>query len=151
MIASLIDQEIRHGALESKGAWSKGEAVTGHRLVAAISRCFVHAMNWLGAEFAVAAVADRLLPVADVTGARMIGTTWVPFPDDRYRTVALAWRRTLSYELSSPENQLALRRVEGEQLARGPRPASIGPIDAGTLATTLAPPLGSRRQPARTA
>jgi len=88
-------------------------------------------MNWLGAEFAVAAVADRLLPVADVTGAWMIGTQGVPFPDDRYRTVALAWRRTLSYELSSPENQLALR-IEGEQLARGPRPASIGPIDVGS-------------------
>jgi len=131
MVASLIDQEVRLGALESKGAWSKGEAVTGHHLVAAISRCFVHAMNWLGAEFAVAAVADRLLPVADVTGAWMIGTQGVPFPDDRYRTVALAWRRTLSYELSSPENQLALR-IEGEQLARGPRPASIGPIDVGS-------------------
>jgi molybdopterin/thiamine biosynthesis adenylyltransferase/nitroreductase len=129
MIASLIDQQVRLGALESKGAWSKGEAVTGHRLVSAISRCFVHAMNWLGAEFAVAAVADRLLPVADVTGARMIGTTAVPFPDDRYKTVALAWRRTLSYELSSPENQLALR-LEGEQLARGPRRLSPGPVDS---------------------
>ncbi len=128
MIASLIDQEVRVGALESKGAWSKGEAVTGHRLVAAISRCFVHAMNWLGAEFAVAAVADRLLPVADVTGARMIGTRSVPFPDDRYQTVALAWRRTLSYELSSPENQLALR-MEAEQLARGPRRWDLGPVE----------------------
>jgi hypothetical protein len=58
MIASLIDQEVRHGALEAKGAWSKGEAVTGHRLISAISRSFVHAMNWLGAEFAIAAVAD---------------------------------------------------------------------------------------------
>jgi molybdopterin/thiamine biosynthesis adenylyltransferase/nitroreductase len=132
MIASLIDQEVRFGALESKGAWSKGEAVTGHRLVAAISRCFVHAMNWLGAEFAVAAVADRLLPVADVTGARMIGTTSVPFPDDRYRTVALAWRRTLSYELSSPENQLALR-LEGEQLSRGPRRVGLGPVDSDEM------------------
>ncbi|MGC1420138.1 MAG: Rv1355c family protein [Acidimicrobiales bacterium] len=129
MIASLIDQEVRHGALEAKGAWSKGEAVTGHRLISAISRSFVHAMNWLGAEFAVAAVADRLMPVADVTGARMIGTTRVPFPDDRYKTVALAWRRTLSYELSSPENQLALRQ-EGEQLARGPRRLGIGPVES---------------------
>jgi molybdopterin/thiamine biosynthesis adenylyltransferase/nitroreductase len=129
MMASLIDQEVRHGALEAKGAWSKGEAVTGHRLISAISRSFVHAMNWLGAEFAVAAVADRLMPVADVTGARMIGTTWVPFPDDRYKTVALAWRRTLSYELSSPENQLALRQ-EGEQLARGPRRLGLGPVES---------------------
>ncbi|MGD0055274.1 MAG: Rv1355c family protein [Acidimicrobiales bacterium] len=128
LIAGVIDHEVRHGALESKGAWSKGEAVTGHRLVTTIGRCFVHAMNWLGAEFAVAAIADRLLPVAEATGAKMIGTCWVPFPDDRYQTVAVAWRRTLSYELSEPENQLALR-VEAEQLARGPRRLSVGPIE----------------------
>ena len=118
-IGALIDREVRHGALESKGAWSKGEAVIGQRLATAMSRCFVHAMNWLGAEFAIAAVSDRLLPVGDVTGAKMVGTQSVPFPDERYRTIAAAYYRTGSYELSSPENQRALR-LEGEQLARGP-------------------------------
>jgi hypothetical protein len=100
-IAALIDGEVRFGALESKGAWSKGEAVVGQRLAVALSRCFVHAMNWLGAEFAIAAVSDRLLTVGAVTGAVQVGTSWVPFPDERYRTVAVAFRRTLSYELSS--------------------------------------------------
>jgi molybdopterin/thiamine biosynthesis adenylyltransferase/nitroreductase len=139
-IGRLIDNEARLGALESKGAWSKGEAVTGHSLVLALSRCFVHAMNWMGAEFAIAAVSDRLLPVGDLTGARMVGTCSVPFPDDRYRTVAVEYRRTLSYELSTPENQLALR-LEGEQLARGPIPLGAGTVDENSTSMRSRRPL----------
>ncbi len=88
-IAALIDRQARLGAIEIKGGWSKGEAVIGHRLAVAMSRCFVHAMNWLGAEFAIAAVSDRLLPVGEITGAQVVGTHAVPFPDERYRTVAV--------------------------------------------------------------
>jgi len=139
-IGRLIDKEVRLGALESKGAWSKGEAVTGHSLVLALSRCFVHAMNWLGAEFAIAAVSDRLLPVGDLTGAKMVGTCWVPFPDERYRTVAVEYRRTLSYELSSPDNQQALR-LEGEQLLRGPVMVGAGTVDDNSTAMRSRRPL----------
>jgi molybdopterin/thiamine biosynthesis adenylyltransferase/nitroreductase len=131
-IAALIDGEVRFGALESKGAWSKGEAVVGQRLAVALSRCFVHAMNWLGAEFAVAAVSDRLLAVGAVTGAVQVGASWVPFPDERYRTVAVALRRTLSYELSTESNQQALRR-EGEQLSRGPSLVGPGVVDGDSI------------------
>ena len=127
-IAALIDSEVRLGALESKGAWSKGEAVTGQRLATAMSRCFVHAMNWLGSEFAIAAVSDRLLPVGDVTGAKMVGTHSVPFPDERYRTVAVCFHRNSAYELSTPENQRALR-LEAEQLARGPLSVGAGVVE----------------------
>ncbi len=94
-IKATIDREAKFGAIESKGAWSKGESVVGQRLAVAMARCFVHAMNWLGAEFAVAAISDRLLEVGALTGGVQIGTSWVPFPDDRYRTVAVAFRRTL--------------------------------------------------------
>jgi molybdopterin/thiamine biosynthesis adenylyltransferase len=118
-IGAVLDKEVRLGAIEFKGAWSEGEAAVGHRLLMAFSRCVVHALNWLGAEFAIAAVADRMLPVGDLTGVIRIGTTSVAFPDERYRTVAVSYRRNLSYELSTPENQLALRR-EAEQLSRGP-------------------------------
>lgn len=139
-IASVIDQEVRLGALESKGAWSKGEAVTGQRMAVALSRCFVHAMNWLSAEFAVAAVSDRLLPLSDLVGAKMIGTTSVPFPDERYRTVAVCFRRTLSYEMSSPSNQQALRQ-EGEQLSRGPISIGAGVQEAESTSTQSRRPL----------
>jgi nitroreductase len=132
-IAATIDREVRVGAIESKGAWSKGEAVVGQRLAVAMSRCFIHAMNWLGAEFLVAAVSDRLLPVGELTGAIRIGETSVPFPDERYRTVAVSFRRTLSYELSTPSNQQALRQ-EAEQLSRGPMTSGAGVIEDDSTA-----------------
>ena len=132
-IAATIDKEVRTGAIESKGAWSKGEAVVGQRLAVAMSRCFIHAMTWLGAEFAIAAVSDRLLPVGELTGAVRVGTTPVPFPDERYRTVAVSFRRTLSYELSTPSNQQALR-LEAEQLSRGPMTNGAGVVEEHSTA-----------------
>jgi molybdopterin/thiamine biosynthesis adenylyltransferase len=132
-IAATIDREVRTGAIESKGAWSKGEAVVGQRLAVAMSRCFIHAMTWLGAEFCIAAVSDRLLPVGEVTGAIRVGETPVPFPDERYRTVAVSFRRTLSYELSTPSNQQALRQ-EAEQLSRGPLTSGAGVIEDDSTA-----------------
>ena len=139
-IASVIDKEVRLGAIESKGAWSKGEAVNGVHLAMTLSRCFIHAMNWLSAEFAIAAVSDRLLPLAEFIGAKMVGTQSVPFPDDRYQTVAVCFRRTLSYELSSPENQLALR-LEGEQLSRGPVSIGAGVLEDESTSTQSRRPL----------
>jgi molybdopterin/thiamine biosynthesis adenylyltransferase len=139
-IASLIDNEVRLGALEIKGAWSKGEAVIGFRLAEALSRCVTHAMNWLGAEFAIAAVSETHLSFGQATGARMVGTCSVPFPDDRYRTIALSWRRSRSQELSTPAHQKALR-IEGEELARGTSLLGSGPIEADSTLTRAWRPL----------
>lgn len=129
-IGAAIDKEIRLGAIEFKGAWSEGEAAVGHRLLMAISRCVVHALNWLGSEFGIAAIADRMLPIGEMSGGIRVGTTSVAFPDERYRTVAISYRRNLSYELATPENQLAYRR-EAEQLSRGPAPVT-GAVGADT-------------------
>ncbi len=118
-VAALIDREVRLGVVEIKGAWSKGEAGVGHRLVETLSRCVTHSLHWLGAELAVAAISDTLKPAGDITGATQIGTCWVPFPDERYRTISLSWRRSRSYELCTPTHQQNLRR-EAEQLGRGP-------------------------------
>jgi molybdopterin/thiamine biosynthesis adenylyltransferase len=139
-IRALIDKEIRLGALEVKGAWSKGTAVTGVRLVAAISRSVTHAMNWLGAEFAIAAVSDTLVAVGSPAGGRMVGTAWVPFPDDRYRTVCVSWERSRTYELSTPPNQQALRR-EAEELGRGPARLGIGGVEPASTRTHARRPL----------
>ena len=133
-ITGLIDREIRLGVLESKGAWSQGEAITGQRLAFALSHCSIHATTWLGAEYTVAAVSDTLLPVGDVTGVTRIGTFAVPFPDERYRTVAVMWRRSRSYELAIPSHQQTLRR-EAEQLSRGPAQVGIGPAVPATVGT----------------
>jgi molybdopterin/thiamine biosynthesis adenylyltransferase len=127
-IARVIDRHVAHGALEIKGAFSKGERETGHRLVATISRTVTHAMQWLGAEFAVAAVSDVLLTTGHDTGARQIGTMSVPFPDERYRTVAVEWIRARSHELCSEPHQLDLR-LESEQLSRRQPVNGHGPVD----------------------
>jgi molybdopterin/thiamine biosynthesis adenylyltransferase len=80
IIHDLIEQETRLGALEVKGAWSKGASVVGARLLTAISRSVTHGMNWLGAEFAIAAVSDALMPVGDITGALQVGNPLGAFP-----------------------------------------------------------------------
>jgi molybdopterin/thiamine biosynthesis adenylyltransferase/nitroreductase len=139
LITSTIDAHISHGVIEIKGAFSKGENTTGHRLVATISRSVTHAMQWLGAEFAVAAVSDGLLPTGHETGARQVGTLSVPFPDERYQTVAVEWTRSRSYERCSPAHQLDLR-LEVEQLGRREpvRNGSAGPDDSpGAAARAL--------------
>jgi hypothetical protein len=45
MLARTIDDEVPLGIVEIKGAWSKGEVATGHRLIEAIARCANHSMN----------------------------------------------------------------------------------------------------------
>ena len=139
-IRALIDSEIRLGALEVKGAWSKGHAAVGVRMIAAISRCATHAMNWLGAEFAIAAVSDTLLAVGCPAGATQVGTASVPFPDERYRTVAVSWNRSRSYEVATPPHQQALRQ-EAEQLQRGPTRLGAGPIEPASTRTRSCRPL----------
>ena len=128
-LVSLIDDNIRHGVIEIKGAFSKGESATGHRMVATISRFVTHAMTWLGAELAIAAVSDTLVPVGNQTGARMVGTAAVPFPDDRYRTVCVQWRRSRSHELCTPQHAQFLR-LEAEQLSRAPSTNGHAPVES---------------------
>ena len=102
LIARAIDDEVRLGAIEIKGAWSKGEASTGHRLIETISRSVTHAMNWLGSEYAIAGVSDTLLPLRHrqrgPTGRHRLGAV----PDERYRTVARAVAPLPTQELFSP-------------------------------------------------
>jgi hypothetical protein len=100
MLARTIEEELPLGIVEIKGAWSKGVAATGHHLIEAIARAATHSMNWLGAEHAVAAISDTLLSAGTASGGRMLGSAAVPFPDERYRTIALSWHRSRSLELS---------------------------------------------------
>ncbi len=139
-IQALIEREIRLGAIEVKGAWSKGAAVTGVRLIAAITRSATHAMNWLGAEFAIAAVSDTLEEVGTPAGGRKFGTASVPYPDERYRTICVSWERSRSYELCTPPHQQALRR-EAEELLRGPARLGLSPIEPASTRTRACRPL----------
>ena len=140
MLGRTIDDEVPLGVVEIKGAWSKGEAATGHRLIEAIARCATHSMNWLGAEHAIAAISDTLLFAGTASGGRMLGEAAVPFPDERYRTVALSWHRSRTQELATPEGRQALR-LEGEQLARNPDLHRAGPVTPEATRTRAWRPL----------
>ena len=139
-IRQLIEGELRLGTLEVKGAWSKGAAVTGVRLVASISRSVTHAMNWLGSEFAIAAVSDTLLAIGSAAGGRQVGTSSVPFPDERYRTICVCWHRARTYELATPPHQQAMRR-EVEQLSRGPARLGLTTVEPDSTRTRAWRPL----------
>ncbi|MDE3221940.1 MAG: Rv1355c family protein [Acidobacteriota bacterium] len=117
LITKYIDADIANGVIEVKGAWSKSAA--GHRTVLTLSRSTTHAMNWLGAEVAIATASKRLFRVGASAGSEQVGTEAVPFPDERFETIAVSWRRAQAYDLSSPKHQQAMR-VEAEQLSRGP-------------------------------
>jgi molybdopterin/thiamine biosynthesis adenylyltransferase len=139
-IQALIESEIRLGTIEVKGAWSKGAAVTGVRLIAAITRSATHAMNWLGTEFAIAAVSDTLEEVGTPAGGRKFGTASVPYPDERYRTICVSWERSRSYELCTPPHQQALRR-ENEELLRGPARLGLSSVEPASTRTRACRPL----------
>ena len=119
LIGDTIDSACRAGVIEIKGAWSNGEAAIGRRLLVAFARATIHALNWLGAELAILAVADRMIPEGTPTGCIQVGTMSVAFPDERYRTVAMSYHRVRSYEIADSEQQKLLR-LESEQLERGP-------------------------------
>ena len=99
MLARTIDDEVRLGIVEIKGAWSKGEAATGHRLIEAIARCATHSMNWLGAEHAIAAISDTLLPSGIGNGGRMVGDAVGAVPRR-----ALPHHRPVLAPLTQPRN-----------------------------------------------
>ena len=99
----------------------QGRGDPGHRAWwPRISRSVTHAMNWLGAEFAIAAVSDTLMPIGDLDRGAPVrrGVGALPrraLPHGRGRRGGAA----RSIELAAPKHQQALRR-EAEQLARGP-------------------------------
>jgi len=140
LIAQVIDDQVQAGIIESKGGWSRGKATIGHRLMETLSRMVNHAMNWLGAEHAVASGSDAFLSVALATGARVIGSASAPFPNENYRTLAVAYRRSRSEELSSEANRRALR-LEAEQLSRDPALVGAGHVSEGSTRTQAWRPL----------
>ena len=139
-ITNLIDRGARYGVIEVKGAWSNGKGSIGHRVLPAISRSALYAINWLGAEHIIAAISDTLLPFSDATGGRQIGTSSVPFPDARYKTVAVWWKRSQVEELSTPET-LKATRIEIEDLQRGPALIDASPVEAASTQTLAWRPL----------
>lgn len=133
ILAAAVAAVLPFGVVEMKGAWG-GLGADGMQTTAkALSRCCVHSLNWLRAELALGAVSDRLHDPMAACGARMMGTCSAPYPNEHYRTVLMAWRRSQVTELADP-HQAELLRIETVQLASPPTADTAGrpsPPDAG--------------------
>lgn len=106
-----------YGVVEMKGAWRTMSGDGNHLVVAAMVRCCVHAIEWLGAEILLAAVAERMEPILASVGSLMMGTEASPYPSDKYRTVLMALRRARYRELIG-EAQARQLRQDAEDLTR---------------------------------
>ncbi len=115
----LVEAATPYGVIETKGAWRKMSGSGDHRVANALSRCCVHALEWLGSEVAVAGVADRMEELLAISGGRMLGHEAAAFPDERYRTIMVAWRRSRYGPLVTPD-QAVLLRDEARQLRTPP-------------------------------
>lgn len=125
-LIEFVRSAVPHGVIEIKGAWRSASGDGAHEAADAIVRCIVHSLQWLGAEVALAAVAERLETLATLTGARRVGSQSAAYPSERYRTILMAWYRS-DYNPRTRPDQATLIREESEQLRAGP----LNGTDAG--------------------
>ncbi len=114
---AVMDAASPYGVIEMKGAWRErsgdGSPLVGEAMV----RCCAHAIEWLGAEVLLAAVADRMEPLLATVGSTMLGTESAPYPSEQYRTILTAMRRP-RYRGFLDESHGRLLREDAEQLSR---------------------------------
>jgi len=108
-----------YGVIEIKGAWREWSGDGNHLVSATLSRCCAHALEWLGSEIALAAVADRMKELLALSGGRMMGEQAALYPSEQYRTILVAWRRA-RYGRDVPPDQAVLLRDEARQLQQPP-------------------------------
>lgn len=111
-----------YGLVEIKGAWRELSGDGNHAVSAALARCCVHAVEWLGAEMMLAAVADRMKPLLASVGSLMMGTESAPFPSEKYRTILTGLRRA-RYRDVIDARQAQVLRQEAEELRQTSRHA----------------------------
>ena len=114
-----VEAASPYGVIEIKGAWRKMSGDGNPAIIAAMVRCCAHAIEWLGAEVLLAAVADRMGPVMASIGSMMRGTEAAPYPTEQYRTILTSMQRPRYHGLLD-EAQARLLREDAEQLSRPP-------------------------------
>ncbi|MGC8472348.1 MAG: Rv1355c family protein [Acidimicrobiales bacterium] len=114
-----VEAASPYGVIEIKGAWRKMSGDGNPAIIAAMVRCCAHAIEWLGAEVLLAAVADRMEPVMASIGSMMRGTEAAPYPTEQYRTILTSMQRP-RYRGLLDEAQARLLRLDAEQLSRPP-------------------------------
>jgi len=108
-----------YGVIEMKGAWREMSGDGSPLVGAAMVRCCAHAIEWLGAEVLLAAVADRMGPIMATVGSVMLGKESAPYPSEEYRTILTGMRRP-RYRALLADPQGRLVREDAEQLSRPP-------------------------------
>jgi nitroreductase len=88
-LTAAMSAHIPSGLIEIKGLWALGTAKTGASLLPGLVRSLRPAAAILGAAHAYASYADRLTPQVRECGAQDFYLTPVPYPDERYATVAV--------------------------------------------------------------
>lgn len=114
-----IEAVSPYGVIEMKGAWREMSGDGSPLVGAAMVRCCAHAIEWLGAEVLLAAVADRMEPIMASVGSMMLGKESAPYPTEEYRTILTGMRRP-RYRGLIDEPQARLVREDAEQLSRPP-------------------------------
>ena len=114
-----VERDLPYGVIELKGAWRARSGDHNELAQRLFSRATVHALEWLGAEVALMAVAERMELPLSLVGARRMGLESVPYPSERYRTVLLELRRARCRERAG-DGQVARLRQEAAELGRGP-------------------------------
>jgi hypothetical protein len=114
-----VEAASPYGVIEIKGAWRKMSGDGNPAIIAAMVRCCAHAIEWLGAEVLLAAVADRMEPVMASIGSMMRGTEAAPYPTEQYRTILTSMQRP-RYRGLLDEAQARLLREDAAQLSRPP-------------------------------
>jgi hypothetical protein len=100
-LSELIDQRLAFGVVEIKAVWVELGRPDHRALSDALARCYVHAMDWFGAQFAVCSASTHALDRWRSSGGRPL--EWLtphPYPDERYRSVVLWWDRAQLAELA---------------------------------------------------
>ncbi|WP_458687121.1 hypothetical protein [Nocardia tengchongensis] len=128
-IRKLIADRIPEGLLEFKSAWVDHDSE--HRIAVreGLARSAIHVPHLLGARYALSTAADSVAEGWRVSGASVVW--WipaVPYPSERYRTVALLWDMR-TFRKHAVDSQLPLLDAEQAALATqaGVIPRSGGP------------------------
>jgi molybdopterin/thiamine biosynthesis adenylyltransferase/nitroreductase len=135
-LGDLIDQRLAFGVVEIKAVWVALGRPDHRALSDALARCYVHAMDWFGARFAVCSASTHALDRWRSSGGRPL--EWLtphPYPDERYRSVVLWWDRAQSAELAESNQHQAMGSETAQLWLSSGRLATQRARDAGAPRT----------------
>jgi hypothetical protein len=114
----LIADWLPFRVIEMKGGWVHRAANHRRELADTISRCFLHSMRGLDAQFAIGTGSTHVLRCWSSTGGRVVESIApVPYPDSRYQT-SMMWWHYPSIETTVAPDQLARFRDEVSAIER---------------------------------